>query len=143
MKDVGCRVPIDGTKRSLSDISDVVIVDDNAKDAQWLAATLRVLVGYSCSIRQSSTLLQAMDLVLDRRPDVVVLDDVLKPSDDAVTAVGYLRGLGFNGAIVVVSAFATRNRSVLLRSHGVCDVVHKDDLDSARLAQALLAALAG
>lgn len=130
------------SKRLLADIGDVLIVDDNVKDGQWLAAILRVLVGYGCSIRRCTTLLQALDLVLARMPDVVLLDDILKPSDDAVVAISYLRGLGFNGAIVVVSAIATKNRSAFLRSHGAGDVVHKDDLTSGRLAHALNSALA-
>ena len=129
----------DATKirQSLPKINDVLMVEDEAFDADRLQATLHVMLGYDLTIRRAPTLGSALDCVIARKPDIVFLDDYLKPSDNAAHTIPFLRRAGYEGPIVVVSGEVDRQRRLLLVSAGAADVIHKDDLDSVRVAEAL------
>jgi len=88
-------------------------------------------------IRRAPTLGGALDCVIQRKPDIVFLDDYLKPNDNASHTIPFLRRAGYEGPIVVVSGEVDRQRRILLMMAGAADVIHKDDLDSVRVAQAL------
>lgn len=131
------------TRQSTPGPSDVLIVEDEAFDANRLSATLRLLLGYEVSIRRASTLAHALDRVMERMPEIVFLDDYLKPSDTAMHSIPYLRRAGFSGPIIIISGQVDRQRRFALIGAGADDVIHKDDVDSVRVGEALERALAG
>lgn len=116
---------------------DVLIVDDDALDAERMLGTLRIMCGYDVSLRRAATINSALSLVMAKRPDMIFLDDILKPSDDAAQTIPLLRRAGYEGPIIVISGVATRKRTSTLISAGASDVIHKDDVDSVRLTEAL------
>ena len=134
----------DATKarQSLAAPDDVLIVDDNSFDADTVRAILHVLFGYEIAIRRAKTLGSAVDSVMAKKPSLIILDDILPPSDTAIDTIPFLRGTGYSGPIVVVSGGVTQRRRVDLIAAGASDVVHKDDLDSVRLSEALQRVLA-
>jgi DNA-binding NarL/FixJ family response regulator len=129
----------DATKvrQGLPHVSDVLIVEDKAFDADRLKATLHVMLGYDLTIRHAATLGSGLDAVIARKPSIVFLDDYLEPNDNASETIPYLRRAGYEGPIVVVSGELDRQRRVILMTAGASDVIHKDDLDSVRVAEAL------
>jgi CheY-like chemotaxis protein len=116
---------------------DVLIVDDDALDADRLLGTLRIICGYDVSLRRAANIKSALTLVMAKQPDMVLLDDILKPSDDAAHTIPLLRRAGYIGPIIVISGQATRKRKATLLTIGATDVIHKDDVDSVRLTEAL------
>jgi CheY-like chemotaxis protein len=116
---------------------DILIVEDETLDADRLSATLRVLFGYETQIRCASNLGDAVNRVIEQKPCVVFLDDILKPSATALQAIPLLRDAGYDGPIVVVSGQVTHPRRSSLIAAGASDVIHKDDVDSVRVAEAL------
>lgn len=125
-------------RKALPELRDILIVEDEAMDADRLKATLRVMFGYDLIVRRAATLAKALDAIIEKKPDLVFLDDMLKPSDTALVSIPYLRRADYAGAIVVVSGQVTKSRRNELLSVGATDVIHKDDVDSVRLAEALL-----
>lgn len=125
-------------REGLPTLTDVLIVEDETFDAERLTATLRVMFGYDLDVRRAATLASALDRVIEKKPEIVFLDDILKPSDDASQSIPYIRRAGYEGPIVVVSGQVTRTRRATLLGAGATDVIHKDDVDSVRVAEALL-----
>lgn len=123
--------------KKLPPLSNVLIIEDDSCDADRLRATLRVILGYDFNSRRAATLGAALDSVLALKPDLVFLDDVLKPSDTATHTIPFLRRAKYDGPIVVISGQVTRNRRAELMGLGATDVIHKDDVDSVRLTEAL------
>jgi DNA-binding response OmpR family regulator len=76
--------------------------------------------------------------VLARRPQLIFLDDILKPSDRATDTIPFLRRAEYSGPIIVISRLVTKKRRLELLAVGATDVIHKDELDSVRLGEALL-----
>lgn len=124
-------------------LADILVVEDEAIDADRMRATLHIMFGYTLHVRRATTLGSAVDHVIDRQPEVVILDDYLKPADDATQTIPFLRRAGFTGPIVVVSGRATRRRRLELIKAGAAEVIHKDEVDSVRLSEALGRALSG
>ncbi|MEZ5854810.1 MAG: response regulator [Hyphomicrobiaceae bacterium] len=116
---------------------DILIVEDENFDADHLKATLHIMFGYSVQVRRARTLGSALDAVIERQPEVVFLDDYLKPNDNATHTIPFLRRCGYEGPIVVVSGAVDRGRRSMLIKAGAVDVIHKDDLDSVRISEAL------
>jgi DNA-binding NarL/FixJ family response regulator len=125
-------------RQQLPVLADVLVIDDETFDADRLQATLRVLLGYDIEVRRAATVATAVDCVLNRMPELVFLDDCLKPSDTATDTIPFLRRAGFEGPIVVISGQVTRARRQVLMGIGATEVIHKDDVDSVRLAEAML-----
>ncbi len=121
----------------LPTVSDVVVIDDEHLDADRMLATLRVIFGYDVTVRRASTINAAIDLVMQKAPDLIFLDDILKPSDAAPHTIPYLRRAGYAGPIVVVSGQVTRTRRHKLIDTGASEVIHKDDVDSVRLSEVM------
>jgi CheY-like chemotaxis protein len=124
-------------RQRIPGLKDVLIVDDNNFDADSLRASLNMMFGYSLTMRRAKTLGSALDCVIERKPDLIFLDDILPPSDTASTTIPFLRRCGFEGPIIVVSGEMTRIRRQELLGAGAVDVVHKDDIDSVRISEAL------
>lgn len=125
-------------RKSLPELKDVLVVEDETFDADRLKATLRVMFGYDLKVQRAATLGSAVDHVLKSKPELIFLDDILKPADNAIDTIPFLRRAGYEGPIVVVSGQVTRKRREQLVNAGASDVIHKDDVDSVRLAEALL-----
>jgi CheY-like chemotaxis protein len=126
-----------GARAKLAQLRDILVIEDESLDAERLTATLRVIFGYEAEIRWAPTLGDAVDRVIEKKPCVIFLDDILKPSANASQAIPLLRGAGFSGPIIVVSGQVTHSRRSGLLADGVSDVIHKDDIDSVRVAEAL------
>ncbi len=123
--------------KQLPKITQVLIVEDENFDADRLRATLRVVLGYDLTVRRAATLGAALDCVIAKQPELVFLDDLLKPTDTASHTIPFLRRAKYEGPIVVISGQVTRARKAELIALGATDVIHKDDVDSVRLAEAL------
>lgn len=126
------------SRSGLPQLADILIVEDETFDADRLKATLHLMFGYEVEICRAATLGRALDEVISRRPEIIFLDDVLKPSDNAAQTLPFLRRAGYDGPVVVVSGQATRKRKSVLIEAGAADVIHKDEVDSVRVAEALL-----
>lgn len=124
-------------RSGIARITDVLVVEDETIDADRMRATLHIMLGYEVQIRRANTLNAAVDQVMARMPHLVMLDDYLKPSDDASQTIPFLRRAGFDGPIIVVSGRATRQRRLELIKAGASDVIHKDEVDSVRLSETL------
>ncbi|MEQ1652307.1 MAG: response regulator [Hyphomicrobium sp.] len=124
-------------RAALPNLKDVVVVDDESLDTDRMFGTLRVMFGYDINVRRAATVGAAIDQVIAKSPDILFLDDILKPSDDAAQTIPFLRRAGYQGPIVVVSGQVTRTRRTVLLAAGATDVIHKDDVDSVRLTEAL------
>lgn len=87
---------------------------------------------------EADTLSSAIDQVLKLKPQLILLDDNLELSADrACDSIPYLRRVGFEGPIVVVSGIATRKRRLELLAAGAAEVLHKDDVDCVRINEVL------
>lgn len=131
------RSGVTKSRAGLPVLKDILIVEDETFDADRLKATLHLMLGYDVEIRRAATLGRALDEVIARRPEIIFLDDVLKPSDNAAQTLPFLRRAGYDGPVVVVSGQATRRRKTVLMEAGATDVIHKDEVDSVRVAEAL------
>ena len=125
------------SRKGLPDVSDFLIVEDENFDADRLRATLHIMFGYAIQVRRAKTLGSALDAVIERQPQLIFLDDYLKPSDNATQTIPFLRRCGYEGPIVIISGAVDRHRRATLIKAGAVDVIHKDDLDSVRVAEAL------
>jgi CheY-like chemotaxis protein len=123
-------------------LNSVHIIDDSRFDAEVLASNLRKVVGRDVRIAIS---LAASNLKSEwggRYPDVVFIDDRLGHGATALSVMPQLRRMGFDGPMVAVSGLLTpRRRGELVRA-GASDVLHKDDFNSLRLIELLLALFA-
>ena len=124
-------------RMALPAVHDILIVEDENFDADRLKATLHIMFGYGIEVRRAKTLGSALDAVIERHPEVIFLDDYLKPNDNATHTIPFLRRCGYAGPIVVVSGEVDRKRRGILVKAGAIDVIHKDDLDSVRIAEAM------
>lgn len=124
-------------REKLEKFHDILVVEDDTLNSERLTATLRVIFGYAAQIRTASTLGDAVNAVIERKPGIIFLDDVLKPSSSASQGIPLLRNAGYAGPIIIVSGLVTHARRISLLAEGAIDVVHKDDVDSVRLAEAL------
>lgn len=124
-------------KAGLPKLADVLVVEDAPIDSERMLGTLRVMFGYDLKVRTAATLATALDAVMASRPDIIFLDDILKPSDDAAQTIPFLLRAGYAGPIVVISGQVTRTRRSVLMAAGATDVIHKDDVDSVRLTETL------
>ena len=126
-----------GARAKLGAASDVLVVEDEALDAERLTATLRVIFGYELRIHLAASATDAIDRVAQAKPLLVFLDDILKPSTNALQTMPLLRQAGYSGPIIVISGQVTHSRRTGLIAGGASDVIHKDDVDSVRVAEAI------
>lgn len=124
-------------KKAVAPLRDVVVVEDENIDSDRMFATMRVMYGYDIQVRRAASAASAADLVMEKKPDLLFLDDILKPSDDASQTIPILRRAGYEGPIVVVSGQVTKTRRAVLLAAGAIDVIHKDDVDSVRLTETI------
>jgi len=119
-------------------LKDILIVEDESLAGDRLAATLRAMLGYEPEVRRARTLGSALDMVLKKHPELILLDDILKPSDTALDSLPMIRHTGYKGPIVIISANVDRFRRAELLAKGADDTINKDELDSGAIAKTLL-----
>ena len=125
-------------RQGLPKFSDILIVEDDALDAKRLQGTLRSLFGYEVSMRIATTLGKALDAVIERKPDIIFLDDHLKPKDNASETIPFLRRCNYEGPIIIVSGMLNQRRAAELTRAGAVVAIHKDQLDSRTIEEAIL-----
>lgn len=114
---------------------------DAAADAEHLTATLRVLLGYNVPIRRVSSLDAALGSLAEHHPAHVFMAELACPSIDAGNATAELRRAGYEGPVIVVCNDGSHVSRARLITGGASDVIPKDDLCSARIAEAFNRAL--
>jgi CheY-like chemotaxis protein len=134
------RADLASTRAKHAQPQSILVIEDESMDADRLTATLHVLFGYHVDIQSAATLGGALDKIAAQLPSVIFLDDILKPTGDASHTIPELRRAGYRGPIIVVSGEVTRTRRTRLLAEGASDVIHKDDVDSVRVAEALASA---
>ncbi len=122
----------------LVNLASVLIVDDSVRDADVLASSLRLVVGHDVQISHVQNLRGISRALAEKTPDVVFLDDRLGHVTAAEASLGLIRACGYARPVVIISGLLTRTRHIELVRLGVADVVHKDDRNTARLAEAIL-----
>jgi CheY-like chemotaxis protein len=136
------RADLASTRAKYARPQSILVIEDESMDADRLTATLHVLFGYHVDIQSAATLSAALEKIATQSPSVIFLDDILKPTGDASHTIPELRRVGYRGPIIVVSGEVTRTRRTRLLAEGASDVIHKDDVDSVRVAEALASASA-
>lgn len=116
---------------------DILFVEDETMDADRMRATLRAMFGYDLEVRRATTLGSALDCVIERKPDLIFLDDHLPPKDNASLTIPFLRRCGYDGPIVIVSGLLTPRRAAELTRAGAAAAMHKDKVDSGSIEEAL------
>ena len=119
-------------------IADVLLIDDSQFDGKTMSALLRGAFGRDVVIRHASSMMRAKTLLLERIPDLIVLDDIMPPKDRADNSLADLRQAGFGGLIIIVSGEMTRVRRLKLLQAGANEVLHKDDLNVISLVEAAI-----
>lgn len=118
-------------------LKDILIVEDENLPGDRLTATLRTMFGYDVEVRRAKTLAIALDLILAKKPELILLDDILKPTDTALDSLPLIRHAGFKGPVVIVSGQVDRHRRAELLEKGADDTINKDDLDSTAISKIL------
>ncbi len=118
--------------------TDILVVEDDNMDADRMRATLRAMFGYQLEVRRAVTLGSALDCVIEKKPDLIFLDDHLPPKDNASDTIPFLRRCNYDGPIVVVSGLLTQKRAAELVKAGAVTAIHKDKVDSGSIAEALV-----
>jgi len=132
------RADLERMRPEMPAYKDFLLVDDEVFDGEVLKAVLHVWFGYDIEVRTARSIGLALDCLQDRVPDVVFLDDILPPSENAMENIPYLRRWGYEGPIIIVSGMVTRRRHSELLAAGASGVIHKDDLSSLKVAETLM-----
>lgn len=127
-------------KQVLPELRNILMVEDQGFDARRLTATLHLVLGREADIRVAASLDKAIDEVLKSPPDMIFLDDYLKPNDSALDTIPMVRRAGYTGPIIVVSGEWDRERAIALKKAGASESMHKDDVNSVDLGAMLLRA---
>lgn len=120
----------------MPELTDFLIIDDDPRDIGHLRACLHMVVGYEVRVREMSSADKAIEAV-GQEPPHVVFTDHLSPVDTAFSTILKLRGIGYQGPVVVVTGHGDPIKRQQLLAAGAVEVVDKDDLDSALLAKTL------
>lgn len=121
--------------------TNILIIEDDQRDSDRLASTLRTIFGYDADVRQCRTLGTALDELLSNQPEIVFLDDRLGPVDKAEKSVPFLRSARCAAMIFVISGHVDRRRRADIMKLGVDGVIDKDELDSTSICQVLIEVL--
>ena len=125
----------------LAPVVSILIVEDVARDADVLSSSLRLLFGPDLAIVHVRMIRAISKAIAEARPDIIFLDDRLSDGGSAETSLELVRAAGYRRPVVVLSGLLTRSRLIELSRLGVADVVHKDDANAVRLAEAVLKVL--
>lgn len=125
--------------RELPPLDNFLIIDDEMADVKWLLSSLKLVCGHDITVRHARSLGTALDALRQATPQLVFLDDRLSPVDSASTSIPFIRRAGYKGPLVIVSGAITRQRASELSALGIAGLLHKDDIESARVASLLIA----
>ncbi len=126
------------SRKHLPAYKDILIVEDETLASDRMMATLRGLFGQDLEVRRAKTVNMAIDLLLQKLPDLVMLDDYVGPHDTALDSLPLIRHAKFTGPVIVVSGRMSRHRRAELLAKGADETINKDDLDSGSISEALL-----
>ncbi len=124
--------------KTIPQFRNILIIEDDQRDSDRLASTLRSIFGYEIKLRQCPTLGTALDAVLEDQPDLVFLDDRMGPVDKAEKSVPFLRTARCTATIIIVSGYVDRRRRADIMKLGVNEVIDKDELDGLTICQTLV-----
>ncbi len=124
--------------RQAPPITSVLVIEDNAGEAQRIAVMVRIVLGDAVAVHIARKLVDAKKHISAGMPDIIFLDDRLGHAVTAETSLAQLKTYGVTRLPIVMSGLLTRVRQVELRKLGVADILHKDDIDAARVMQAIL-----
>ncbi len=124
-------------------IRNVLLVEDEDSDARRLAATLRIVLGRSINAERVEVVGDVAAAIAAAPPDIVFIDDYLKPDDSALETIPELRRSGYIGPIIVMSGEMDRSRGIVLKAAGASVTMHKEDINSVTIADAMNRAFAG
>jgi DNA-binding NtrC family response regulator len=116
---------------------DVLVVEDRESDLKLILSSLRLVLGVSSALRSATSRGAMLEAVKQKAPNLIFLDDLLL-ADRAEVTMPALKAAGYHGSVVIISGLVTRTRLVELSRLGAIDVIHKDDLNSSRLKEAVL-----
>lgn len=135
---VAAKAKLDRCRDLLPDWTNFLLIDDSEADANVLRAVLHSWLGHGISVSSVTTLGGALDHLNQNKPDILFLDHLLPPSDDAAVTIPYLRNIGYAGPIVIMSGKMSRALERRLVGAGAADMLHKDDFNSMSVAEVLL-----
>ena len=127
----------------LPPIANILIIDDTVFDADVLSSTLRLVFDQDMRMRHIRFSRDIRKAVMDEVPGLIFLDDRLGHGTSAEVSLNVIRTAGCQTPPIVMSGMLTRARRIELLKLGVADVVHKDDINVARLSEAALKVLGG
>ena len=132
------RSAVTQAKQDLPQLRNVLMVEDLSSDAKRLRGLLHIALGRDCEIRLANSLDKTIDEVLKAPPDLIFLDDYLRPADSALDTIPLVRRAGYTGPIVVFSGELDRARTMELKKAGACECLNKDDINSVEIGAVLV-----
>ena len=126
---------------AVAPISNVLIVDDTTFDAEVLGSILRLVFDPAIRVRHVKFARDIRKAILDEMPQLLFLDDRLGHGTSAEVSLNVIRTAGYHTRVIVMSGLLTRVRQIELMRLGVADLIHKDDMNVARVTEAVLKVL--
>jgi DNA-binding NtrC family response regulator len=123
---------------AMAPITSILIVDDTTFDAEVLGSVLRLVFDPDVKVRHIKFARDIRKALMDDMPQLLFLDDRLGHGTSAEVSLNVIRTAGCQLPIIIMSGLLTRARQIELRRLGVADVIHKDDMNVARVAEAIL-----
>ncbi len=116
----------------------IAIIDDQSREADHIAALLRLLLGGNQVVICFTALATAVHDLRYNRPDLIFLDDHLPPFGRAKTSLDTLHRFALTAPVVIVSGVMTARRKAELEKLGALATLDKDDINGLSLAEVLL-----
>jgi CheY-like chemotaxis protein len=115
----------------------IAVLDDDAADSRHLVAVLNILLGRDIQILEFRSTRAAIRALRAEPPDLLFLDDFMRPLDRAETSLKALRTAGMRVPVVIVSGLLTQARRRQLAELRLLGVLDKDDINTYSVATAL------
>ena len=135
---VAAKAELDRHREKMPDWTKFLIIDDCRSDAAVLRGVLHSWLGYDIDVQVEASMGTAMDRLKCELPNVIFLDHLLPPQNDSAKVFPYLRAVGYEGPIVVISGMVSQPKRRELVKAGAFDVLHKDDMNSMSVGEILL-----
>ena len=108
---------------------DIVAIDDTATDLAHLETVVARLKQPWLRLHSFADLPSALLEIVERKPDLIILDDFLGPEIHGETAITSIRLSGYHGPIAILSGLKRPGRDAALVRRGAFAHVDKDLLD--------------
>ena len=133
------RHELDVVRQLMPELRRALIASDNAGLNGAIQALLRVIFGYRPEIKPVCTIGAVLDGFAEYSPDLVIFDDGLYNNQgiDLFSLIGKNSG---SSEIIVISRKRLPSDLLEMKQAGVADIIHPDQLDSARLTKAYIRA---